>query len=57
MKGHWWFLVLSWLDDDKGTFLTAHDVFFIEMENPQINRYCLLDTEIDLHIRFIFSLL
>ena len=32
MKGHWWFLTLSWLDDDQGTFLTAHDVFFIEME-------------------------
>ena len=28
MKGHWWFLTLSWLDDDQGTFLTAHDFFF-----------------------------
>ena len=36
MKGHWWFLPLSWLDDDQGTFLTAHDVFFKEMKNPQI---------------------
>ena len=31
---------VSWLDDDQGTFLTAHDVFFIEMENPQIYHYC-----------------
>ena len=38
MKGHWWFLTLSWLDDDQGTFLTAHDVFFKEMKNPQIYR-------------------
>ena len=29
MKEHWWFLTLSWLDDDQGTFLTAHDVFVI----------------------------
>ena len=57
MKGHWWFLTLSWLDDDHGTFLIAHDVFFIEIENPQIYRYCFLDTEIDLHICFIYSLL
>ena len=57
MKGYWWFLTLSWLNDDQGTFLTAHDVFFIEMENPQIYRYCFFNTEIDLHICFIYSLL
>ena len=57
MKGHWWFLTLSWLNDDQGAFLTAHDVFFIEMENSQIYRYCFLDTEIDLHICFIYSVL
>ena len=58
MKGHWWFLTLSWLDDDQGTFLTAHDVFFIEMK--KIHRFIIiffLDTEIDLHICFIYSLL
>ena len=32
MKGHWWFLTLSWPDDDQGMFSTAHDVFFKEME-------------------------
>ena len=57
MKGHWWFLTLSWLDDDQGMFLTAHDVFLKEMENPLIYRYCFFKTEIDLHICFIYSLL
>ena len=32
MKGHWWSLTLSWLDDDQGTFLTAHDVLVIVNE-------------------------
>ena len=58
MKGHWWFLTLSWLDDDQGTFLIAHDIFFLKgMENLQIYRYCFFKTEIDLHICFIYSLL
>ena len=40
MKGHWWFLTLSWLDDDQGTFVTAHDVFFIEMK--KIHRFIVI---------------
>ena len=31
--------------------------FFLEMENPQIYRYCFFKTEIDLHICFIYNLL
>ena len=57
MKEHWWFLTLSWLDDDQGTFLTAHDVFVIWMENPQFWHSWFFKTEIDLYNCFIHSLL
>ena len=32
MKRHWWFLTLSWPNDDQGIFSTAYDIFFKEME-------------------------
>ena len=41
MKGHWWFLTLSWLDDDQGTFLTAHDILFIK--NEKNHRFIVID--------------
>ena len=56
MKGHWWFLTLSWLDDDQWTFLTAHDVFIKEMR--KIHRfiaYCFFWIEIDLHTCLIHT--
>ena len=56
MKGHWWSLTLSWPDDDQGMFSTAHDVFFKEMGNPQIYRYCFFKIGIELHICFIYRL-
>ena len=58
MKRHWWFLTLSWLDDDQETFLTAHDFFFIY--EWKIHRFIVIDffkTEIDLHNCFIHILL
>ena len=54
MKRHWWFLTLSWPDNDQRMFSTAHDVFFKEMKNLQIYRYCIFKTEIELHICFIY---
>ena len=44
MKGHWWFLTLSWLDDDQGTFLTAHDVFYIYLYEWKIHRFIVIDS-------------
>ena len=48
MKGHWWFLTLSWLDDDQRTFLTAHDVFFFKWK---IHRFIVI---VSLKLKFIY---
>ena len=49
MKGHWWFLTLSWLDDDQGTFLTAHDIF----KKWKIHRFTVVSLKLKLIYIFV----
>ena len=49
MKGHWWFLTLSWLDDDQGTFLTTHDVF---LKKLKIHRFIVI---VSLKLKLIYK--
>ena len=53
MKGHWWFLTLSWLDDDQKTFLIAHDVVFLK--KWKIHRFLVI-VSLKLKLIYIFVL-